>query len=218
MLGKLTERVYRDQVWGSKWRLDARIRLIRRFPAGGSAAPFSKLEESEWPTVAAPRPLEPLFDDFRGTALLVDGKVIGNERLPGAFPILDLDDHRPILAAGLQLPRAAPPVPRMPQPRLEAFSEEVEDVEHGGLSTAVRTEEHGDWRDVLYLHRLEGPEVLDAQVCDARPILTCIPSRPDSSRLSHQMISAATCSTSFTRNSPEMSLGSSASRPSLSRT
>src|SRR5690606_23001854 len=128
-------------------------------------------------------------------------QVIGNQGRLGVFAVLNLDDDRPILIPAAQLLEASASVPRLAQAIGKALGQEGKDIEHRGLSAAVRPQQHGERCHLLQFDVPQRPVVSDMQSLDARRL-----------GMNGHRVASRHFSTSAMRSSPEISLGSRVSR------
>ena len=106
---------------------------------------FAVLEESEGPAITLASPVQQLRHHDGPVLNFVNGKVIGDQRRARLLAVFEFDDDGPRAAASTQFIGTSTSIPSSAQPRLEAFGQKREDVEHCGFAAAIGTEEHRHW-------------------------------------------------------------------------
>jgi hypothetical protein len=106
-------------------------------------------------------PLQPLSHNHRAFSRFINGQVIRDAPLTWFFSVLDLDDNRAILPPCLQLPPTSPAIPRMTQSELEAFRQEIKNIENRRFSTSVGAEKNHYRGDFLEFNIPQRPVIFD---------------------------------------------------------
>ena len=107
------------------------------------------LHETEGPSRASTsHPTKKLVGDDWPPTLLVDFQVIRDERGPGPFAVLELDDQGTVGLPAAQFAKAPPPIPCPADSVRKALRKESKDVKDRRFSAAVRTKQNRQRRQV----------------------------------------------------------------------
>ena len=168
ILGEHAEGADREHIGAGKGSGHPHIVLLRTLSGHDLPVSPTVLEEPERTAVRPSPPLQELVGHDGPPMLLVQFNVVGDQRIPGLFAVLQLDDDWTLAVPAPQLPEPAASVPGPPDPIGQALRQEREHVEDGGLPAAVRTEEDRERRQVRERDIAQSAVVLHAERSDAR--------------------------------------------------